>query len=39
MSLRDPGAGPLSHVGVGNGPMGIISGLLNNLPLSKGNSK
>lgn len=39
MSLRDTGAGPLSHVGGGNGPMGIISGLLNNLPLSKGNNK
>lgn len=39
MSLRDPGAGPLSHVGVGNGPMEMISGVLNNLPLSKGNNK
>ena len=39
MSSMDPGAGPVSHVGGGNDPMGRISGLLNILPLSRGNNK
>ena len=37
MSLMGPGAGSLGHAG--GGPMGMISGLLNNLPLSSGRTK
>jgi hypothetical protein len=37
MSLMGPGAGSLGHAG--GGPMGMISGLLNNLPLSSGSTK